>query len=103
LVVSQVAGYALSKAAGIKFNSELPHRLRALALVGLIVWAELALIVFALVPPEGKVVAIFVNGLPLGAVWGVVFSFLEGRRSSEILGAALSCSYIVASGAVKTV
>jgi hypothetical protein len=32
-----------------------------------------------------------------------VFSFLEGRRTSEILGAGLSCAYVVASGAVKSV
>jgi hypothetical protein len=36
-------------------------------------------------------------------VWGVVFSFLEGRRTSEILGAGLSCAYVVASGVVKSV
>jgi hypothetical protein len=46
---------------------------------------------------------LFLNGLPLGTVWGVVFSFLEGRRTSEILGAGLSCAYVVASGAVKSV
>jgi hypothetical protein len=49
------------------------------------------------------VVALFLNGIPLGTVWGVVFSFLEGRRTSEILGAGLSCAYVVASGAVKSV
>ncbi len=103
LIISQLIGYALSKFVGIKFNSEMPAARRKWALIVLIVWAEVALVAFALLPPSGKVVAIFFNGLPLGAVWGVVFSFLEGRRSSEILGAGLSCSYIVASGAVKSV
>lgn len=103
LIISQLAGYALSKLLGVKFNSEMPPRRRAWALVVLIVWAELALLLFAVLPPEGKVVAIFMNGLPLGTVWGVVFSFLEGRRTSEILGAGLSCAYVVASGAVKSV
>lgn len=103
LIVSQLIGYALSKMLGIKFNSEMPAHRRAGALLLLIAWAEGALILFAVLPPEGKVAAIFLNGLPLGAVWGVVFSFLEGRRTSEILGAGLSCSYIVASGAVKSV
>ncbi len=103
LIVSQLMGYALSKFLGIKFNSEMPPQRRAWALVFLIVWAEVSLVLFAVLPNEGKVFALFLNGLPLGTVWGVVFSFLEGRRTSEILGAGLSCAYVVASGAVKSV
>lgn len=102
LVLSQVIGYALSKFLGIRFNSELSHHRRLIALIALILWAEAALLLFAVMPPGGKVFAIFLNGLPLGAVWGIVFSFLEGRRSSELLGAGLSCSYIIASGFVKS-
>jgi hypothetical protein len=103
LVVSQVAGYALSKFLSIKLVSEITPARRAAALVLLIGMAELALLAFGLAPPAGKIVAIFFNGVPLGAVWGLVFGFLEGRRTSEILGAGLSASYIVASGAVKSV
>src|SRR4051812_8584 len=103
LIISQVAGYAASKFAGIKFNSEMKPGQRAWVLVVLIAWAEASLILFAVLPPEGKLVALFLNGLPLGTVWGIVFSFLEGRRTSEILGAGLSCAYVVASGAVKSV
>ncbi len=103
LIISQLLGYALSKFLGIKFNSEMKPSQRAWALVLLIAWAEIALLLFAVLPPQGKVVAIFLNGLPLGTVWGVVFSFLEGRRTSEILGAGLSCAYVVASGAVKSI
>jgi hypothetical protein len=103
LIIGQLVGYALSKLIGIKLNSEMPHERRRLALFLLIAFAEAALVLFAIAPPAGKVIAMFLNGLPLGAVWGVVFSFLEGRRTSEILGAGLSCAYIVASGAVKSV
>lgn len=101
LIISQVLGYALSKWLGIKFVSELRARHRTIALVCLIGFAHLALLMFAVVPPQLRVLAIFFNGLPLGAVWGLVFGFLEGRRTSEILGAGLSAAYIVASGAVK--
>ena len=31
------------------------------------------------------VAAIFLNGLPLGMVWGLVILYLEGRRTSELL------------------
>jgi hypothetical protein len=103
LVLSQVIGYALSKFIGIRLVSETPPGRRALTLVALVGTAELALVAFALLPPEGKVVAIFFNGLPLGAVWGLVFGFLEGRRTTELLGAGLSGSYIIASGIVKSV
>ncbi|HTJ47439.1 MAG TPA: DUF5690 family protein [Kofleriaceae bacterium] len=103
LIIGQLIGYALSKLLGVKINSEMPPARRAWALVFLIAWAELALILFAILPPHGKVIALFLDGLPLGTVWGVVFSFLEGRRTSEILGAGLSCAYVVASGAVKSI
>lgn len=103
LIISQVIGYALSKWLGVKFVTELPAHRRAIGLMILIGVAELALVIFAVVPTHLKIVAIFVNGLPLGAVWGLVFGFLEGRRTSEILGAGLSCSYIIASASVKSV
>jgi hypothetical protein len=103
LALSQVVGYALSKFIGIRVVSETPARRRAWALIVLVGLAELALVAFGLLPPAGKVVAMFFNGLPLGAVWGLVFGFLEGRRTTELLGAGLSASYIVASGIVKSV
>ncbi|MBC8072039.1 MAG: hypothetical protein IAG13_27195 [Deltaproteobacteria bacterium] len=103
LVMGQVLGYALSKFLGIKFVSEVRPARRPLVLLVLIGIAEAALAVFAVVPPWLQVVAMFCNGLPLGAVWGLVFGFLEGRRTTELLGAGLSTSYILASGAVKSV
>lgn len=65
--------------------------------------AELALVLFAVVPPQWKLLAIFFNGLPLGMVWGMVVWYLEGRRASEFLLAGLSCSFIVSSATVKDV
>lgn len=103
LVLSQVVGYTLSKFLGVKLVTELAAERRALVLLGLIVFAELSLLAFGLLPPRLRPLALFFNGLPLGAVWGLVFGFLEGRRTSEILGAGLSASYILASGAVKSV
>lgn len=50
LVASQVAGYTVSKFIGIKVVAELPQRYRAWGIVGLIVVAQLALVLFAVVP-----------------------------------------------------
>lgn len=103
LIIAQVVGYCLSKFLGIKVISEMSGGRRGLAILALIAIAELALVAFALTPAPWSVAWLFVNGLPLGMIWGLVFGFLEGRRLSEILGAGLSASYIVASGFVKTV
>jgi len=101
LVASQIVGYALSKFIGIKICSEASGSRRASLLVWLVLWAETALLAFAIAPPSWRIVPIFLNGLPLGMVWGLVVSYLEGRRTSELLLAGLSCSYIVSSGMVK--
>ena len=103
LITTQVVGYMLSKFIGIKVVSELPPRRRAAGILVLVVLAGLALLGFALVSPPYNVFFLFLNGLPLGMVWGLVFGYLEGRRTTELLGAGLSVSFIVASGGVKTV
>jgi len=103
LVVAQVIGYALSKFIGIKFVSELPGRFRSVALIALILIAEAALCAFAVVPAPYNIALMFLNGLPLGMVWGLVFGFLEGRRTSEILGSILCASFIVSTGVVQSV
>jgi len=46
---------------------------------------------------------LFINGFPLGMIWGLVFGYLEGRRSTEFMAAVLSISLIFASGFVKTI
>lgn len=103
LVISQVLGYALAKFIGIKIISELRSRYRAGLLIALIAIAELAMLLFAVTPAPWNFIFLFVNGIPLGMIWGIVVSYIEGRRFTEILGAGLSASFIVASGAVKSI
>src|ERR1700733_12024262 len=103
LVIAQVMGYALSKVAGIKVISEMPPQRRAVAILVLIGAAEVTLVLFALIPAPWNIACLFVNGLGLGMIWGLVFGFLEGRRLSELLGAMLCASFIVSSGVVKSV
>lgn len=102
-VISQIIGYTLSKYLGIKVCSEMTRGRRAAALIGMILVAQVALLLFAVLPGHLKIIAIFINGLPLGMVWGLVVSYLEGRQTSEMLLAGLSCSFIIASGMVKDV
>lgn len=103
LIIAQVIGYALSKFIGIKVVSELKANQRAYYLLGLILISEMALVLFALVPKPFNVIFMFLNGVPLGIIWGIVFSYLEGRKFTEILGVALSTSFIVSSGVVKSI
>ena len=102
-VIGQIIGYTLSKYYGCKFCSEIGRSRQAKALVIMIVIAEAALLGFAALPASLKVLAIFINGIPLGMVWGLVSRYLEGRNTAELLFAGLSCSYIVASSSVKAV
>ena len=102
-IIAQVAGYCSSKFLGIKVISEMEAKKRAKAIILFIAIAWAALLGFALAPSPYRALFLFLNGLPLGMIWGLVFGFLEGRQISEVLGAGLSASYIMASGAVKGV
>ncbi|PWT78751.1 MAG: hypothetical protein C5B59_01165 [Bacteroidetes bacterium] len=103
LVVSQVIGYASSKFYGIRFIAELKKigRGRIILLLSGISW--LSLLLLALIPAPYNIILMFFNGFPLGMIWGIVFSFVEGRRATDFIGAALSVSFIFSSGFVKTV
>lgn len=102
IVSAQVVGYLLSKLIGIRVVSEMPAGRRSVVLVGLILASEFALLLFAVLPAPWHVLAIFLNGLPLGMVFGLVLGFLEGRQMTEALVAGLCASFIVAGGFSKT-
>ncbi|MBL8758249.1 MAG: hypothetical protein JNK35_07470 [Phycisphaerae bacterium] len=103
LVVAQVVGYTLSKFIGIRVIAEMNPARRAAALLALIAIAEAALLLFAILPRPWNAVGLFLNGLPLGMVFGLVMGFLEGRRLTEALAAGLCAAFVVADGAVKSV
>ncbi len=102
-VISQLLGYTLSKYIGTKVCSEVKRGQRMILLIAMIAIAEGALLLFGLLPGNWKILAIFLNGLPLGMIWGLVVWYLEGRRTSELLLAGLSVSFIIASGIVKDI
>lgn len=102
LVMAQVAGYALSKFIGIRVIAAMGAAQRVVILLVIIGIAELALLGFALTPAPYNIGWMFLNGLPLGMAWGLIFSYLEGRRITELLAAALCTNFILSSGFVKT-
>ncbi|GAA5221145.1 DUF5690 family protein [Membranihabitans marinus] len=103
LVISQVIGYMISKFIGIKIVSEYKQSGKTLLLAGLVGFGLLMLLAFYILPLEWKPLAMFLNGLPLGMVFGLVLSSLEGRKNTELLVAGLSATFIFATGFIKSV
>ena len=103
LVIAQVLGYTLSKFYGIKFIAELNKAGRGWSILILIFLSFIPLLLFPLFSSPWNIVFLFLNGLPLGVLWGLIFSFVEGRKTSDFIGAAMAVSFIVSSGFVKTV
>ena len=103
LVSAQLIGYMLSKFYGIRFIAGMQPGKRANMIIVLIIFAWIALFLFAVTPSPYNIIFLLLNGFPLGMIWGLVFSYLEGRRTTEFMGAVLSVSFIFSSGVVKTV
>ncbi|MBX6380579.1 MAG: hypothetical protein IRZ01_07865 [Thermoflavifilum aggregans] len=102
-VLLQLMGYSVSKLLGIKRIAELNPAGRGRYLFFLVFVSWAALFLFAIIPPPWNVVCLFFNGLPLGLIWGIVFSFVEGRTTSDFIGSALAVSFIFSSGIVKSI
>ncbi|WP_230770869.1 DUF5690 family protein [Sphingomonas sp. Leaf4] len=103
IVIAQAIGYALSKMLGVRVVAA--HRAggRGRLILALVALAWGALIGFALLPARFGPLCLFLNGLPLGMIWGLVFRYLEGRRASDLLAAMLTASFILSSGVTKSV
>jgi hypothetical protein len=102
LITFQVVGYGLAKFAGIRIISELQAHARAMGILLMVSIAGISWLFFALVPAPYNLIFLFTNGFPLGMVWGMVFGYMEGRRMTEVLGAALSVSFIFSGGLCRT-
>ena len=98
----QILGYVISKFFGIKLISELKKENRFRFFVGSAVLAEASLVGFGMLAPPYNVVAMFVNGLSLGCMWGVIFSFIEGRKVTDMLASLLGVSMVFSSGVAKS-
>lgn len=103
LITFQVVGYGVAKFAGIRIIAELKAASRARGILIMVVIATLSWLFFAIVPPPYNLIFLFTNGFPLGLGWGMVFAYMEGRRMTEVLGAALAVSFIFSGGLCRTV
>ncbi|HEU4470673.1 MAG TPA: DUF5690 family protein [Flavisolibacter sp.] len=102
LVISQLLGYMASKFYGIRFVSEMKRIGRGRLIFALIGFSWLAWLLFAIIPPPYNFWTLFLNGFPLGILWGVLFSYVEGRRATDFIGAALAVSFIFGPGLAKS-
>lgn len=100
--IMQLVGYVTSKFLGIKFISELKPGGRLRFIVGAAALSEVSLVLFGLLPVPWNIVMLFFNGLSLGCMWGVIFSFLEGRRTTDILASMMGMSMAISSGVSKS-
>ena len=103
LIISQVVGYMLSKFYGIKFIAELKRLGRWKTIVFLVSIAWLSLLIFAVIPPPFGMILLFINGFMLGFMWGIIFSYVEGRIGTDFIGATLAVSFIFAGGFTRSV
>ncbi len=103
IIIAQAVGYFISKFIGIKFIPELKLAKSRSFLFSFIAVAELSLLGFAAVPAPYNILFMFLNGIPLGMIWGIVFSYIEGRKTTEIIGLFLCSSFVVSSGFTKSV
>lgn len=103
LVLAQVLGYMTAKFIGIRFIGSLKKTNRGRHLLLLILTAHFCLLFLAFVPTPWNVIFLFINGLCLGLIWGLVFSFIEGRSYTDFVALMLSINFIFSSGIVKTI
>lgn len=103
LIISQVVGYMLSKFYGIKFIAELKTIGRFKTSLMLTASAWLSLLFFGLIPAPYGMIFLFINGFMLGFMWGMVFSYIEGRRATDFIGAVMAVSFIFAGGFTRSV
>jgi hypothetical protein len=103
MITAQVLGFAVSKGLGIKYLSEMLPQNRSRNLLIMIVLSWFCYLFFALIPAPYNLIFIFMASLPLGMVYGTILGFLEGRKTTDLLVAVLTASFIMGSGFAKSI
>ena len=102
MVLAQLLGYTLSKFYGIRLLGKIKREDRSIYLVCILSLATVPLFLLQHLPTHTWPLLMFFNGFPLGLVWGIVFSYVEGRKYTELIGAMLACTFVFSSGWVKS-
>jgi hypothetical protein len=103
IITAQVLGFAVSKGLGIKYVSEMLPENRSRNLLIMIGLSWVCYLFFALTPAPYNLFFIFMASLPLGMVYGTILGFLEGRKTTDLLVAVLTASFIMGSGFAKSI
>ena len=103
IITAQVLGFAFSKGLGIKYVSEMLPQNRSRNLLIMIGLSWICYLFFALTPAPFNLFFIFLASLPLGMVYGTILGFLEGRKTTDLLVAVLTASFIMGSGFAKSI
>lgn len=103
IITAQVLGFAVSKGIGIKYVSEMQPQDRSRNLLIMISSSWICYLFFALAPAPYNLFFIFLASLPLGMVYGTILGFLEGRKTTDLLVAVLTASFIMGSGFAKSI
>jgi Family of unknown function (DUF5690) len=103
IITAQVLGFAVSKGLGIKYVSEMLPQNRSRNLLIMICLSWICYLFFALTPAPYNLFFIFMASLPLGMVYGTILGFLEGRKTTDLLVAVLTASFIMGSGFAKSI
>ncbi|MBC7408135.1 MAG: hypothetical protein H7339_07075 [Arcicella sp.] len=103
IITAQVLGFAVSKGLGIKYVSEMLPKNRSRNLLIMIILSLFCYLFFALTPAPYNLFFIFLASLPLGMVYGTILGFLEGRKTTDLLVAVLTASFIMGSGFAKSI
>ncbi len=103
IITAQVLGFAVSKGLGIKYVSEMLPENRSRNLLIMIGLSWICYLFFALTPAPYNLFFIFLASLPLGMVYGTILGFLEGRKTTDLLVAVLTASFIMGSGFAKSI
>mmetsp|Transcript_21493 Transcript_21493/g.67134 ORF Transcript_21493/g.67134 Transcript_21493/m.67134 type:complete len:438 (+) Transcript_21493:33-1346(+) len=101
LALAQVFGFAAGKVPSLLVVPKLPQQRLRCALITVIVSAGSCVTLSCMVPPALSLLLVWCASVWLAPAWSLLQRFLEGRRDTESIVAAVSFAFIGSSGLCK--